>query len=275
MKTLTSRPKFTEPYCSALLLHTPRLPRDFREIRHRASEIYAARGGTTGVTLNDWLKAELELKQGLGKQTDLADNGETSTETTDLDLTVDICGEDGSLTRFYQDDKESLGKTLRQLVAPRLFNQPLLTLASQHSVSAIPSRTIDLILAHTTSPLLPLPLPRGCLDAVEVNGEAFPGVAQPQESTAANDQRMFLVEIHPLGDWMVRVRLQVTMPETFQEQRQVWNHLLDLPVIAFRLKAGGMGFVNPANVSRVTVYSPFKDIAEPALTGDLLPSVSA
>ena len=73
-------------------------------------------------------------------------------KTTNLDLTLDICTEDGSRTRFHQPDEHIAEKTLRQLVSPRLFSPPLLTLASEHSVSAIPTRTIDMILAHTASP---------------------------------------------------------------------------------------------------------------------------
>jgi hypothetical protein len=65
MKTSTSNPKFTEKYASANAIHTPQLPRDFEEIRQRAQAIYRARGGMMGMTLNDWLKAEQQLKQEL------------------------------------------------------------------------------------------------------------------------------------------------------------------------------------------------------------------
>ena len=47
----------------------PRLPHNFEQIRHRAQELYHARRGITGMTLNDWLKAEQELKQELAKET--------------------------------------------------------------------------------------------------------------------------------------------------------------------------------------------------------------
>ena len=63
--------------------------------------------------------------------------------TTDLDLTVEICSEDGARTQFYQSDKDSISKTLQLLITPRLFTQPFLTLASERSVSTIPCRTID------------------------------------------------------------------------------------------------------------------------------------
>ena len=190
-------------------------------------------------------------------------------KTTNSDLTLDICAEDGSRTRFVQDDEASVGKTLRQLVSPRLFNQPLLTLASEHSVTAIPSRTIDLILAHTESPP-PLPLPPDWLDIVEVNGEAFLEAADTEESPEAKDKAMLLAEIHTLGDWMIRLKLERKDQATIQEQRQLWAHFFDLPGIPFRLEAGGIGFINPAKISRVTVCPPFKGVPEAALPADLL-----
>ena len=53
---------------SAPAIHTPQLPQDFEKIHQRAQAIFHARGGMMGMTLNDWLKAEQELKQELEKQ---------------------------------------------------------------------------------------------------------------------------------------------------------------------------------------------------------------
>src|SRR5512134_2484684 len=105
-------------------------------------------------------------------------------KTTDQDLTIDICTEDGARTRFVQTNKASAEETLRQLVSPRLFIPPLLTLASEQSTSAIPTRTIDVILAHTASSLPPLPLPSGWVDAVEVTDEALVNLASWEASAA-------------------------------------------------------------------------------------------
>jgi hypothetical protein len=188
---------------------------------------------------------------------------------TNLDLTRDICTEDGARTRFYQNDETRVAKTLEQLVSPRLFFQPLLTLASEHSVSAIPTRSIDMILARTASPP-PLPLPRGWVDAVEIADEAFLQLATPETAPAAEDKTGLLAEIHTLGDWMMRLRLETIVPATIQEQRQRWNHSFDLPAIPFRLKAGGIGAINPAKIVRVTVFPPVDGVGEKALAADLL-----
>jgi len=42
---------------------TPGVPPIIEEIRQRAHEIFMARGGTPGNELDDWLRAEQELKQ--------------------------------------------------------------------------------------------------------------------------------------------------------------------------------------------------------------------
>jgi len=65
MKTSTLKPKFTGRYECTATIHTPWSPRDYEQIRYCAQAIYRARGGMMRMTLNDWLKAELELKQEL------------------------------------------------------------------------------------------------------------------------------------------------------------------------------------------------------------------
>lgn len=192
--------------------------------------------------------------------------------TTHPELTIDICTEDGTRTRFVQADAGSAARTLRRLVSHRLFHPPLLTLASDHSVSAIPTRTIDMILAHTASPP-PLPLPAGWVDAVEVGDEAVINLEALEAVAAAENKHVMLAEIHTLGDWRIRLKLETILPETVQEKRHLWNHLLDLPAIPFRVQAGGLGAINTANIVRATVSPPLAGVAEAALSADLVQSL--
>jgi hypothetical protein len=192
--------------------------------------------------------------------------------TNRLDLTLDILTEDGARTRFVQSDAESVKRTLRQLVSSRLFAPPLLTLASGQSTSAIPTRTIDMVLAHTASPP-PLPLPSGWLDAVEVSDDAVTHLEALQASAAAENKHVMLAEVHTLGDWMMRLKLETITPASLEEERHLWNHFLDLPAIPFRLKAGGLGIINPANIVRATVCPPVDGAAAAALPADLKQSL--
>ncbi len=184
-------------------------------------------------------------------------------------LTLDICTEAGSRTRFHQNDEQLIAKTLRQLVTARLFNQAMLTLGSAHSVSAIPANSIDMIRAHTASPP-PLPLPGGWLAAVEVNDNSLLNVAALREAAEAEGRNVVLAEIHTFGDWMIRLKLETIAPATIQEERQLWNHLLQLPAIPFHLQDGGIGAINPAKIVRVTVTPPIEAIGETALPVDLM-----
>ena len=65
---------------SATAIHAPQLPHNFEQIRKRAEELHAARNGMIGMTLNDWLKAEQELKQEFAEQTNNTNNHERSYE---------------------------------------------------------------------------------------------------------------------------------------------------------------------------------------------------
>lgn len=62
MKKTTPTPPKTSQHGKATAIHVPQLPHNFKQIRKRAEELYAARTGMIGATLNDWLKAEQELK---------------------------------------------------------------------------------------------------------------------------------------------------------------------------------------------------------------------
>ena len=58
----TSKRKANELYQSASLIPTAQLAPTVEQIHQRARDIYVARGGMEGMTLNDWLQAEQQLK---------------------------------------------------------------------------------------------------------------------------------------------------------------------------------------------------------------------
>jgi hypothetical protein len=59
----TRKPASNMQYERAATLKTPKPPPTEAEISRRAHEIFLARGGTPGKELDDWLRAEQELKQ--------------------------------------------------------------------------------------------------------------------------------------------------------------------------------------------------------------------
>ena len=110
------------------------------------------------------------------------------------------------------------------------------------------------------------------MDAVEVTDDAVIHLADLEVVAAAENKQVMLAEIHTLGDWMVRLKLETILPETVQEKRHLWNHLLELPAIPFRLKGCGLGAINTANIVRATISPPLDGVAEAALSADLLGS---
>ena len=194
--------------------------------------------------------------------------------TIPVDLTVEFRSANGTSTESYQADEERIQQTLRLLAAPRLLSQPHLVLASEHGASMIPCRGIDMILARTsarTPMTFPLALPAGLLDisetsddwpdntpaATEEHHDQEPGRARPLTSR---------VEIHTLGGWAVTLKAVVKARGNVHDERQLFAHLLNLPAIHFRLEEGGIGLINPANITRVSAW-PKPD----ALPGTALP----
>jgi len=48
--------------------------------------------------------------------------------------------------------------------------------------------------------------------------------------------------------------VQAVAQATVHDERLLLVHFFDLPVVPFRLEGGGVGFINPAKISRVTAH---------------------
>src|SRR5208283_1163927 len=105
----------------------------------------------------------------------------------------------------------------------------------------------------------PLNLPVGVFDIVE-QPEAWPD----HKSAAIEDQneqehgrpgrRSSEVEIHTLGNWTVTLKVVAMIRGSVQDERQLFSHLPDMPTIPFRLKEGGFGLINTANIMRASAW---------------------
>jgi hypothetical protein len=101
----------------------------------------------------------------------------------------------------------------------------------------------------------------GALYAYEVRAPLLnQGCVAPRQAAAAADgshdadRRTSLVEIQTLGGWVSTLKVLAMVRGTMIDQRRSITHLLELPVIPFRLAAGGIGFINPANIARARAY---------------------
>lgn len=197
--------------------------------------------------------------------------------TPDTDLTVEICTQDGSRTEFYQNDRENVARILGLVVTPRLFSQSLLMFASEQGVTCFANRAVDVIRIHTSAPMQ-LAWPRGLASMEEISREGFDEEVSGWDHdngelgdaiaiAAAGASHM---EIHTTGAWVIFLRFFADESGTIHDQRFSLAHFFDLPVIPFRLKAGGVGFVNPVNISRISMYPGFKGAPASALPAELL-----
>lgn len=195
-----------------------------------------------------------------------------------VELTLEFRCADGTSTEFYQADEQRVRATLRLLATPRLFAQPELVLASQHCVSVITTRTIDMILARTSAPLpaiLPMNSPAGPVDIRELepkNQDHVSSKAFDEEtaiSCAGGSPCAFRVEIHTMGGWKNTLEVRTPLDATVLDRRQTFAHIFHIPVIPFQLTAVGLGFINPLNLVRVTSYPPPDSLPETALPLEL------
>jgi hypothetical protein len=65
---------------------------------------------------------------------------------------------------------------------------------------------------------------------------------------------------------MVNLKVLVMARGNVHDERQLFAHLLKLPGIPFRLREGGIGIINPANITRLSAW-PKPD----SLPGNTLP----
>jgi hypothetical protein len=68
-----------------------------------------------------------------------------------------------------------------------------------------------------------------------------------------------------LGGWKSVLEVRAHVRGTVQDRRQTFAHIFHVPVIPFNLRAGGIGFINPTNLTCATAYPPPDSLPETAL----------
>jgi hypothetical protein len=196
---------------------------------------------------------------------------ETMTATGDKGMTLNIFSENGLRIEFYQEHLSDIENTLGLLIQPRLFTQPLLAITSHYNVTTIPSRTIDLIRVQCSA-TFPLVMPAGILKIEEVGSETVASEPGPTEKDGESSPELVteFVEIHTMGGWVVFLKLEVVTTGPILDRRQNLLHLYDLPMLPFYCFTGGMGFINPAKICRMTICPGFEGPPANSLPAGLL-----
>jgi hypothetical protein len=193
---------------------------------------------------------------------------ESTMMTKPVELTVIIQSADGSSAEFCQRDAQRVNKCLRLLAAPRLFSEPQLFLASASQASAFRAPAIDVILARTSAPLpriLPMRSPAGSLDVSEAEEQTAVIETRPGVNADEMNSRTFRVELQMLGGWSNTLELRVQVRGTVSDRRHTAATIFRVPVIPFRLRTGGIGFINPNNIIRATFHPAPDSLPETAL----------
>ena len=114
-----------------------------------------------------------------------------------------------------------------------------------------------MVVAHTLAPT-PLRWPVGVMEIAEVL-ERVPGddadgpAASDCDSSQSEHINTLCLQIHTVGNWAVTLEVKARVRFPLPDQRQLLAHFCELPVLPFRLELGGIGFVNPSKISRMTV----------------------
>ncbi len=186
-------------------------------------------------------------------------------------LSLEIRTADGLLTEFFQSDPKLIRETLRLLCTPRLFTQPQMFLASERHASAFTARSIDVILARTDAQIqgfLPLNSPAGPVHVFE-SQTAFPPAelsALPRIVDAnAENSRIVHVQVNTLGGWSTLLEVRAEIQGSALDRRRTFANFFAVPVIPFLLDGGGVGLINPANLTCTKAYPSFQDEPDTAL----------
>jgi hypothetical protein len=185
-----------------------------------------------------------------------------------IDLTLELHSADGTTAEFYQADPQRVATILRFLATPQVFTHPQLVFASEHMASAIATRAIDVILARTAAPLpkiLPLKSPAGPIDIAEVEEQSPFFEKGRRQSSAEVNSRNFRVEVQTSGGWRCMLEVRADIHGTVQDRRHAFAHIFHVPVIPFKLCTGGIGLINPGNLTHATAYPAPNSLPETAL----------
>ena len=161
----------------------------------------------------------------------------------------------GTVERFYQDDEARVLETMTSLQPSKLFSEPHLYVAGDHSVTVYPSSAVAMVEFITGELPEWIETPAGT-HAHEITPEAFlTEINSAEGSTLRESPR-------PVGEVFVGyAQLELSNGERLHaeihtkvglplEQAQLMNRLLALPSFNLNRLGGGRNRVNPQDIVR-------------------------
>ena len=198
---------------------------------------------------------------------------------TSAALTIRFHLTDGSVHSFVQIDAASARKLWEDIDPARIFARPRIVVGSEHSKAVfVSAETVRVdFLQHSFQCW---EFPGGYSDIVELSEEEFrkhahldqpAQMARREHSIPVGDLLVSFVKLHMRGGrpLFVMIEIPVKLPA---ESQSFMQFMLSKGSVHMRLRGGGIGILNLANMTAYTVYPGVAQIpsdswlAEPDLT---------
>ena len=196
-------------------------------------------------------------------------------------MTVRVHLTDGSVHSFIQSDGAAARKLWDDVEPAKLFARPRIVIGSEHSKAVFVSAEIVRV-DFLQDSFQCWEFPGGYSDIVELSEEEFRKHAhldQPElmpkrrQATPVGDLLVSFVKLQMRGGQPLFVMIEV--PVKLPAESQSFMHfMLSKAAVHMRLRGGGIGVLNLANLAAYTVYPGVAQIPTDAWLAEPVPSAS-
>ena len=196
-------------------------------------------------------------------------------------LTIRFHLTDGSVHSFVQTDDAAARKLWEGVDPARLFARPRIVVGSEHSKAVfVSAETVRVDFLHDS--LQCWEFPGGYSDIVELSEQEFHKHArldQPalmprrEQATPAGDLLVSFVKLRMRGSRPVFVMVEVPVKLPVENQ-SFMQFMLSKGSVHMRLRGGGIGVLNLANLAAYTVYPGVAQIPADSWLAEPIPTKS-
>lgn len=186
---------------------------------------------------------------------------DVTTKTTTPDFVIRFYLTDGSVETFIVTDEPEARKIWQKVDPSRLFSQPRVVLAGEHSKSVFVSAQL-LRIDFIQDTFKCWQFPEGYADVVELSEEEFNRYAHLEEPdlmvkrnqpTPVGDLLVSFLKLRLVGGAPLFLMVEFTV-KLASESQSFMQFLLSKGGFHMRLREGGTGVVNLAHLAGYTVY---------------------
>lgn len=186
---------------------------------------------------------------------------DTQKKTTEHALTIRIYLTDGSIHSFVQPDQAAAEAIWDRIEPSRLFAHHRMVIGSEHSKAVfVSAETVRVDFVHKS--LQCWEFPGGYSDIVELTEQEFlknarlddpKRMVRRDQPTPVGDLLVSFARLQMRGGRAVFVMIEVPV-KLPAESQSFMNYMLSRSAVHMRLRGGGVGVLNLANLAGYTVY---------------------